>query len=142
MEESKKLDPTQSAITEYTVEVRLRSGAPETTRGNVRVEIFSPHQRMRRALNGLGLSWGAALVCVFLPFAHFFLVPLALFAGPFVAIFLYRIPSVILPTTVPCPKCQAPVFIERAPERWPIPELCTKCTSEVHVCRLPVEAIG
>ena len=39
------------------------------------VVTFDPGQRMRRAVKGLAGSWGAMVVSVFIPIAHFLLVP-------------------------------------------------------------------
>src|SRR6185503_7590772 len=41
----------------------------------------SPADRMRRALLGLGTFWGIAILCVFIPIAHFVLVPSFLIIG-------------------------------------------------------------
>src|SRR5436309_10396043 len=48
-------------------------GAP--TRGTVTIQAFNREQRWRRALAGLGKWWGIALLSVFIPVAHFLLVP-------------------------------------------------------------------
>src|SRR5207245_5144411 len=45
------------------------------TRGTVTIHAFDREQRVRRACAGLGKWWGVALLCVFIPVAHFVLVP-------------------------------------------------------------------
>src|SRR5438128_11625865 len=45
------------------------------TRGTVTIREFNRQQRTRRALAGLGRWWGVALLSVFIPVAHFILVP-------------------------------------------------------------------
>src|SRR2546430_11483996 len=45
------------------------------TRGTVTIREFNRQQRTRRALEGLGKWWGVALLSVFIPVAHFVLVP-------------------------------------------------------------------
>src|SRR5207302_9945792 len=45
------------------------------TRGTVTIREFNRQQRTRRALEGLGKWWGVALLPVFIPAAHFVLVP-------------------------------------------------------------------
>src|SRR5437879_6828695 len=49
------------------------SGQP--TRGTVTIHEFRREQRARRAFAVLGKWWGVALLCVFIPVAHFVLVP-------------------------------------------------------------------
>ncbi len=48
-------------------------GAP--TAAQLLVVSFDPGQRMRRAVKGLAGFWGAMVVSVFIPIAHFVLVP-------------------------------------------------------------------
>src|SRR2546430_12303932 len=48
-------------------------GAP--TSGTVTIREFNRDERVRRALAGLGKWWGVAIVSVFIPVAHFVLVP-------------------------------------------------------------------
>lgn len=45
------------------------------TRATLMVETFDPSQRARRAAKGLAGFWGAMVVSVFIPVAHFVLVP-------------------------------------------------------------------
>ena len=56
-------------------------GAP--THGTAAIQVFSREQRWRRALTGLGKWWGVALLSVFIPIAHFLLVPSFLIYGMF-----------------------------------------------------------
>lgn len=55
------------------------SAAP--TQGTVTVQEFGKDERVRRALGGLGKWWGIALLAVFIPVAHFILVPSFLLYG-------------------------------------------------------------
>ena len=53
----------------------------QPARGTVTIREFNREQRMRRALAALGQWWGVALACVFIPVAHFVLVPSFLLYG-------------------------------------------------------------
>lgn len=48
-------------------------GAPTTAQ--LLIASFGPGQRLRRAAKALAGFWGAMVVCVFIPIAHFVLVP-------------------------------------------------------------------
>ena len=48
-------------------------GAP--TSATLKIVAFDAGQRLRRAVKGWLASWGAMVVCVFVPIAHFVLVP-------------------------------------------------------------------
>lgn len=46
-----------------------------TTDGACRVLSFDRRARRRRAWQALGKAWGVAIACIFIPVAHFLLVP-------------------------------------------------------------------
>ena len=60
---------------ERVFEMKLRGYGSNTCDAVVRVLSFGPSVRLRRALTGMGVAWVLAIVCVFIPVAHFFLVP-------------------------------------------------------------------
>ncbi len=60
-------------------------GAPPVA-ATARVVRQSRQRRMRRALGALGLCWGAAIPCLFIPLAHFFLVPTLVTTGIVLAV--------------------------------------------------------
>ncbi len=55
-------------------------GAP-TRDATATVVHQTPGQRLSRALGGLGIFWGLALIGLFIPVAHFLLVPAFFTAG-------------------------------------------------------------
>jgi len=65
----------------------------------------SPADRMRRALLGLGSFWGIAILCVFIPIAHFVLVPSFLIIGIVVAVRRLREGASVEAVTGVCPRC-------------------------------------
>ena len=60
---------------ERVMEMRLRGYGSTANDATVRVASFGRSVRLRRALSGLVLAWLLAVVCIFIPVAHFFLVP-------------------------------------------------------------------
>jgi hypothetical protein len=101
-------------------------GAP--TEGTVTVQEFSRKERVRRALGGLGKWWGIALGSVFIPVAHFLLVPSFLLYG--IWQFVQRLGTMSLATDAHgiCPDCHAEQALELA-TRWRVPQpvTCRNC---------------
>jgi hypothetical protein len=98
------------------------SGLP--TQGTVTVQEFSRDERVRRALAGLGKWWGIALGSVFIPVAHFILVPSFVLYG--MVQFAQRLATVTLATDAhgTCPDCHAEQTLEVA-ARWHVPQAVT-----------------
>jgi len=98
------------------------------TRGTVTIHAFDREQRVRRAFVGLGKWWGVALLCVFIPVAHFVLVPSFLAYGLWQ--FFQRLGTAELATDArgTCPDCGAEQLLDLAP-RWraPQPVTCRQC---------------
>jgi hypothetical protein len=101
--------------------------------GEVRIQSFNPAQRLLRALKFLGICWGLALISVFIPIAHFFLVPGFFFAGLIISYFVYGMESVVLGGESICPNCGAFLPIARGKEKWPLTDLCAKCYTNVSI---------
>ncbi|HVH66688.1 MAG TPA: hypothetical protein VM716_02370 [Gemmatimonadales bacterium] len=101
----------------------------QPTVGTVTVRVFDREQRVRRALTGLGQWWGVALLSVFIPVAHFVLVPSFLAYGLWQ--FFQRLGTVELATAArgTCPDCGSEQALELAP-RWraPQPVTCKHCS--------------
>ena len=85
------------------------------TRGTVTIREFNREQRMRRALEGLGKWWGVALLSVFIPVAHFVLVPSFLLYGMWQL--CQRLGTAELATDAhgACPDCGTEQTFELAP---------------------------
>lgn len=102
------------------------SGAP--TPGTVAIQRFNREQRVRRALAGLGKWWGVAVLAVFIPVAHFVLVPSFLMYGAWQ--FFQRLGTVELASDArgTCPDCGTEQPLDLAP-RWraPQPVTCRHC---------------
>jgi len=67
----------------------------------------APGQRFARTLTGLGMFWGLGLASVFIPVAHFVLVPTFVAAGIVMAVKRAREDRRLLLVRGACPRCGA-----------------------------------
>ncbi len=91
------------AIIEVPVFLNAFGGEPES--GTAVVAEQDPGERLVRALAGLGMFWGLALLGLFIPVAHFILVPTFLTAGLVVAIKRAREDKRLISVRGACPRC-------------------------------------
>ena len=100
----------------------------KTTRGTVTVTTFDKAARTKRALKALGTFWACAVGAVFIPVAHFLLVPGFFFLAIYQ--FFQRLGTTELGhgATGVCPDCGAAQDLE-LPARWKIPQqiACSHC---------------
>jgi len=96
----------------------------KTTRGTVMVTSFDRRARVRRAFKALGMFWACAVGSVFIPVAHFLLVPGFFVFG--IAQFFQRLgtPEVGRGATGVCPDCGAEQKLD-LPPRWTVPQQVT-----------------
>jgi hypothetical protein len=94
------------------------------TPGTVTIRMFDREQRVRRAVTGLGKWWGIALLAVFIPVAHFVLVPGFLGYGAWQ--FFQRLGTSELATAAhgTCPDCGTEQQLD-LPPRWRAPQAVT-----------------
>jgi hypothetical protein len=72
-----------------------------------RLVTQSPRDRALRVLTALGIFWGLAIPAVFMPVAHFILVPTLLLTGIVVAFLRAREDVRLLGARGRCPRCSA-----------------------------------
>jgi len=121
--------------TENIIEVELRS-ADKTSSGQVNVILFSKRDRVwRGSIRGIiGLS--ATILSVFIPVAHFLLVPLGLVLTPIIATSSYRTKVLILSGSGLCPGCGANFNITWRKAIFPFTDVCDKCVRLVTVSEI------
>jgi hypothetical protein len=106
----------------------LNGFASSPGHGSATVITYDRPARWRRALQALGKWWGIALLSVFIPVAHFVLVPAFFLFGLFQ--FSQRLGAVEVPREArgTCPDCGAEQPLELA-ARWQVPQLvtCRQC---------------
>ncbi len=100
-----------------------------TTAGEATVVHFDGGERMARAGKGLAMAWGAALASVFIPVAHFLLVPGFFLAG--LVVFVKRMRRKVVVDTVrgACPDCNHDQSFDTAND-WCLPMhlTCANCS--------------
>lgn len=101
--------------------------------GKVTIREWDAQARMRRAMKFGGLTFLAAVCSVFIPIAHFVLVPGLLIASPIVFYMMMGQKSLITGGSGKCPVCDAEFKIVESPVSWPIRDLCTSCKNTVKI---------
>ena len=69
------------------------------------VRDFNAPDRLRRAIVGLVLAWGAAVASVSIPIAHFLLVPSFSIGGLYLFFTRLRTGMIVATACGPCPDC-------------------------------------
>jgi hypothetical protein len=91
------------------------------------VASFDGRQRVRRAITGLGACWGAMVVSVFIPVAHFVLVPSWFVAGIWVFFRRLRTAQRVRGVHGRCPDCGTEQDFELGSTRFPQSVTCGSC---------------
>ena len=112
-----------------------KSGDAESS-GSLTVVYFSPRQRIIRALKAATKCLCGTTLCVFIPGAHFILVPLGLLiVTPVISLWVYLATTKIVSAAVGCPKCQSPLRVLTTQERYPMYENCALCHRQAIITR-------
>ncbi len=124
-------------MTHSTIHTRsvLSTFSEASAPGTVEVIEFSQGDRVKRGVSTALKCLGVTLVCLFIPGAHFILVPLGLLLTPVIVLMVARIPTKILSSNVSCPKCCVPLAILSTKERYPLYENCSTCHREIMIVR-------
>jgi len=113
---------------------QLSGYSPSPTTATVTIRLFEKSERVRRALKGLATFWGAALGSVFIPVAHFLLVPSFALYGAYT--FFERLDARQVVTTAEgtCPDCGTPQKLETG-GRWQVPRTvaCRHCQRALRI---------
>ncbi len=109
------------------VAIRLDDPACPPSLGSVTREVWSKPERNLKAMKAALLTMGLAIVCVFIPIAHFILVPGFLFLTVLVFIGGMNVQSAIIGGGGSCPKCQAAFEVAKSADRWPLKDVCSHC---------------
>ncbi len=87
------------------VPASLTAFGASPTRARATIVVQGAGRRVARALAGLGACWGLALASVFIPVAHFVLVPTFAVAGVVVAALRLREDRRLVRVSGTCPRC-------------------------------------
>jgi hypothetical protein len=100
----------------------------------------APGQRFARTLAGLGMFWGLALASVFIPVAHFVLVPTFVVGGIVMAVKRAREDRRLLRVRGACPRCGAVQDLEPGGRFVDGRSFdCPKCHGNVTLATRPAE---
>jgi hypothetical protein len=119
-------------------ECALSGYSGESGRAWVRVVRYDRGARTRRALQELAAAWGAALASVFIPVAHFALVPAFLAYGVYGFAVRVRAAEVALAARGTCPDCGREQALDIAGP-WRVPRFvsCQGCQRSLQIDARP-----
>lgn len=103
-----------SSQSSQSILVTARSG--EQNFQALQIQEWSDQDRYRRAVKSAAIGLGIAIASLFIPVAHFVLVPAALIGTPFVARFFYHQRSQIPEQKILCPHCAAETILSARPK--------------------------
>ena len=122
------------ASTERDVPVGFHVFGMERTSGVARVRERDPGERGARALKAAGICLGLAVLSVFIPIAHFILVPSFLLAAVFFALRRLRERASVVRLTGVCPRCREErTFESTGPFKPAMKTTCPVCAFAVDV---------
>lgn len=122
------------ASTERDVPVRFHVFGMERTYGIARVRERDPGERSARALRTAGIFLGLAVLSVFIPIAHFVLVPSFLLAAGVFAFRRLRERASVVRLTGVCPRCrQERTFEATGPFKPAMKTTCPVCSFAIDV---------
>jgi hypothetical protein len=103
--------------------------------GSVTIKHLQPKERKKRMIKAAICCLGAAAITLFIPVAHFILVPSLLLSAPIVAWIAYRPTALLLSGEGKCPMCEAPMRLTQGKGASVLFETCAACHRpvEVHV---------
>ena len=109
--------------------------ARDTQSGSATVyrQTLNRSQRRARAVKGLLICWGLALLSLPILFFHFFLVPMFLVAGLVLFALRMREEHLVLGAVVTCPACGEASKLGRQAEEWPLGMSCGPCGKQLEL---------
>lgn len=121
-------------MTETTQTYQLTGYSQTPTTATVTIRSFDKPERMRRALKGLGTFWAAALGSVFIPVAHFLLVPSFSLYGIYTFFERLNADKIVVSAEGTCPDCGKQQKLDVA-GRWRVPRnvACRYCQRSLRI---------
>jgi len=118
-------------------------GAEQERDGVLRLHVFSPQDRVMRAAKVWGLCWLLATITLFIPIAHFVLVPGFLLAGPIWAIKRYGVTLALEQVTGHCPNNGEEITLKLDPsDHLPMWTYCPVCNASLQLLERPSAAVA
>lgn len=117
---------------ELPVQIIDKSGNQET--GHFILQEFDSSDRTLRAIKMLVMMWLMAGITLFIPLAHFVLVPGFLIAGPVMAWSRYKMERCSEQLTGTCPACRKPLVKKvEAKDYPPVWTYCNECRDPLQI---------
>jgi len=102
--------------------------------GLLNSQVLSASGRIARAGKVLAVCWLLAIITLFIPIAHFFLVPLFVIGGLVMAYMKYRAAEITENATGICPECNDNVTISLDPaDKLPKWTYCPACNKPLQL---------
>ena len=121
-------------MTETTRSYQLAGYSPTPATATVTIQSFDKKERVRRALKGLATFLGAAIGSIFIPVAHFLLVPGFALYGAYTFFERLGAREVVLAAEGVCPDCGKAQQLEIG-GRWQVPRrvACRYCQRALQI---------
>lgn len=117
-------------------EVYLQGNDGDRQAGSLQTTRYDQGDRLKRALQRLAFFWLLAGITLFIPIAHFVLVPGFLIAGPVVAYLTYQTEAVRNHTSGTCPACGKEITLAMdAKDTLPKWTYCPDCNAPLQICK-------
>jgi len=118
--------------------IRIENADNQSTIGQLHITTYSQQERTTRAIKMLALMWTFAIITVFIPLAHFVLVPGFLIAGPVIAYKRYQTAEHPSNADGECPTCKQPSSIHLEPsDTLPMWTYCSANNDPVQLIDYP-----
>ena len=117
-----------------TLEISIKNEAGKQAKGNMHFTTYTSGDRSSRAITALLACWAAAGITLFIPIAHFFLVPAFFIAGP--VLFYFRFKQVEAKEKIDghCPNCDQEITIAlENTDKLPKRTYCPACDKAIEL---------
>jgi hypothetical protein len=104
-----------------------------SSEGSLCILEFDRKARIQRGAKAALKMLLAAALCVFIPGAHFVLVPLCILLAPIVGVIVGRMHSRITGANITCPHCSNPLKILSSQATMPLIENCARCSRPIRI---------
>jgi hypothetical protein len=124
----------RAPMTTQAVERRITAAyADHTSQGTMSVLEFDRKARTSRGIKAALKMLAATALFVFIPGAHFVLVPLGILLTPIVGILVSRVHSKIVGASIACPQCGSPLQVLSSKATMPLIENCASCSRPIRI---------
>lgn len=120
-----------SEIENKTVTVSVPMNAALKIQTAVKVRSLKAPDKIINASKALAIWWFAAVLFVFVPVFHFFLVPLSFIIGIVDSYRRAQLSYRFLDQTLDCPNCKAQFSVDTRAFNWPKRTECPKCLARL-----------